>query len=302
MNKLPAGEIIASSYRFLFGQIGTVLAITWLPAALYAGADYAAHVSLAAHRAELEAGDLRAQGLYGVVAAAAFLVAIFARSTAAVGITREIFGWRVQGPIHFPVDRTALRMFLAALRFWIGSAALIGLAFGIAVLGLLLAGVPPDASGQLPITPAALLAMFIAWAALLYAFATMLRMGFLLPAVVVAEEKGGLKRSHDLTKGNFWRILVVAIALVLPSLVLLIAGETAVLGATLAPDAAERGDLFRLMERAEAAVDRQLVPWEIFNAGVFVLYSGLTYSGAANAYRALTGKVAMREGGRLQNP
>jgi hypothetical protein len=133
---------------------------------------------------------------------------------------------------------------------------------------------------------------------LLYALATMLRVGFLLPAVVVAEEKGGLKRSHDLTAGNFWRVLVLAFVLVLPAVVLLVSGEMTVLGAAIGPVTPEQGDLSRLIQRAEDAVYQRLLPWEIFNAVVFILYSGLTYSGVAYAYRALAGKVAKGAGDR----
>jgi hypothetical protein len=289
MNKLPVGEIIASSYRFLFGRIGTVLAITLLPAVLYTAADSAAHLYFAAHRSTVESQDPQAQALYFLVMGAGFVASVYARAAAAVGIVREIFGQRVQG-IHFPYDRTAWRMFAASIRFWIGSAVLILLAFGIGALGLILAGISPNTTGPVPLTPASLLAMLIGWVALLYALATMLRMGFVLPGVVVAEEKGGLQRSHDLAKGNFWRIVALAIALVLPTFVLLIAGETAVLGEAALPLDADKGDFFSLMTRAEEAIDRQLVPWEIFNAIVFILYSGLTYSGVAYAYRALAGK------------
>jgi hypothetical protein len=293
MNKLPAGEVIAASYRFLFAHIGTVLAITGLPALLYAAADYGGHVYLAAHRAELDAADMRGQGLYFLVMAAGFIVAVFARAAAAVGIVREIFGWRVEG-LHFPLDRTAFRMFFATLRFWLASVALFALAFAVAALGLLLAGVPLNGTGEVTLTPASLIASLIAWTVLLYAGVTMLRMGFLLPAVVVAEKNGGLKRSHDLTTSNFWRVLLIAFVLVLPPTVLLIAGEAAVVGTAAVTGTPEQDDLFRVMARAEEAISRQLVPWEIFNAVVFILYSGLTYSGAAYAYRTLTPAASNR--------
>jgi len=257
---------------------------------LYSAADYGGHVYLAAHMTELQAGDARAQGLYVLVMGAGFVVAIFARAAAAVGIVREIFGWRVPATLHFPLDRTALRMFAASIRFWLGSAGLVALALGVAALGALLAGVPPNTTGEVTVTPATLIASALGWAVFVYALATMLRMGFLLPGVVVAEENGGLKRSHDLSHGNFWRILFVAIVLALPPTVLLLAGEGAMLGSAVGADTTESGDLLRLMARAEGAISSQLLPWEIFNAVVFILYSGLIYSGAAYAYRAISGK------------
>ena len=44
-----------------------------------------------------------------------------------------------------------------------------------------------------------------------------------------------------------------------------------------------------MMQIAEDAIDQRLIPWELFNAIVFILYSGLFYGGAVYAYRAVTG-------------
>ncbi len=42
-------------------------------------------------------------------------------------------------------------------------------------------------------------------------------------------------------------------------------------------------------QRAGQAMEAKLVPWTIFTTVVFILGSGLIYSGAAFAYRAVAG-------------
>src|SRR5262249_44631994 len=121
-------------------------------------------------------------------------------------------------------------------------------------------------------------------------FLMIVQMGFLLPAVVAAEAKGGLKRSHDLTRGNIWRVAAIALALVLPVLFLVIAAAAVILSSALGPDFGPAPVTPEVMQRAENAINQQLLPWEILNAVIFVLFSGLVYSGAALAYLAVTGK------------
>jgi hypothetical protein len=122
----------------------------------------------------------------------------------------------------------------------------------------------------------------------IYALVTIMRMGFLLPPVVVAEDKGGLRRAHDLTKGNFWRVLAVTLALGLPVLALLLAGEGVVLRSALGPNIANLSAT-EFMDKAEQAINEKLLPWTIFTTVIFILGSGLVFSGAAFAYRAVAG-------------
>ena len=43
-----------------------------------------------------------------------------------------------------------------------------------------------------------------------------LRLGFLLTPVVVAENRISLRRPWELSRGNFWRIFAIALAIVIP--------------------------------------------------------------------------------------
>ena len=182
-------------------------------------------------------------------------------------------------------------MMAGFVRLLLGMGVLVLLASGVAVLAFLLAGVPLGTAAQLRPTPAMVLAGLIAWAVFLYAFYSILRMSFLLPATIVAEDKGGLRRSYELTRGNFWRALGIACALGLPVGFLVLAGEMVVLRSALGPDVAGLAPT-EFFERAQAAMEQKLVPWQIFTTVMFILGSALIYSGSAFAYRSLQGPAA----------
>ncbi|HXJ03104.1 MAG TPA: hypothetical protein VNH44_17930 [Micropepsaceae bacterium] len=288
MTKIPVGPTIASAYRFLMTEIGTIVGIAWLPAVLSSAVSYAARLYESEHRALIDAGDGQAAGSYLVLSLTSLIVVLFACSIVGVAITRIALGQeRPPGTLllYFAAGRTEWRMFAANVRYLFGTGALLALGLLITLIAFVLSGTPLEAPDQIRPTAATILAGLIGWAVFLYAGATILRMGFMLPATIVAEDKGGLRRSHDLTKGNFWRILAIALALGLPFLLLLLGGEIVVLRAALGPDLLRMtpADFF---QKADEAMDAKLLPWQIFSAVIFVLASGLFYSGAAFAYRA----------------
>jgi hypothetical protein len=167
---------------------------------------------------------------------------------------------------------------------------MIAFAATITALAFLLSGIPLGAPEQIQPSAATILAGLISWFVFLYALVTILRVGFLLPPSIVAEEKGGLRRSYELTKGNVWRALAVLLALGLPLLLLMLGGEAAVLRAALGPDFA-RMNPTEFFQRAGQAMEAKLLPWTIFTTVIFILGSGLIYSGAAFAYRAAVGQA-----------
>jgi hypothetical protein len=292
MKKIPVGQTIAFAYRFLFAEIGTIVGIAWVPAVLSSFATYLAQIYVNTHKADIQSGVPEIMGAYFAVSLSTVMVTVFAASIVGVAITQHVLGQQKSGVIaYFAAGRNEWRMFAANVRYLLGGAALIGLAAAITIAAFLLAGVPLDAPEQMRPTAATLLAGLISWFVFLYAFVTILRMGFLLPATIVAEEKGGLRRSHELTRGNFWRALAVILALGVPILLLLLAGEAAVLRSALGPDAA-RTNPTEFFQRAEQAMSEKLLPWQIFSAVVFVLASGLIYGGSAFAYRALIDKTS----------
>jgi hypothetical protein len=283
MAKIPAGKTILFAYGFLIGEIGTVVAATGFPALLYAGADYASRAYASSHPVQPGEPPGAAVALVGLGVLA---VAVLASSVSAMAVTRVVFAHEgVAARQSFGVS--VIRMAAANLRFMVGAVALIVFAVGVSYVAYRLAGVPLDGGGEIQPTASLLLASVVSWTVFAYAFLSMIRMGFLLPAVVSAEAKGGLKRSHDLTYGNTWRIVGIAFALGLPIVLLAGGAGVAVMRSALGPDAASGAVPAELVRRVQEAIAERLFAWEAFNAVIFVLYSGLMYGGAAYAYRAV---------------
>jgi hypothetical protein len=173
----------------------------------------------------------------------------------------------------------------ANIRFLLAAGALLLLAVLVYTAALLIAGAPLNAPQQMVPTGATIAAGVVGLGALIYAFVSIVQIGFLLPATVTMEEKGGLRRSHELAKGNVWRVLVIVAALGLPILLLILGAEAAILRSALGPNFANLSPS-EFFDKAGQAMEQKLGPWQIFSAIVFVLGSGLLYSGAAFAYRA----------------
>jgi hypothetical protein len=288
MNKIPVGQTIAFAYTFVVRHIGTVAGVAGLPALLAAVVDY-----LVRSHSSAEDSDF-AMGTNFLIWLAGSATTIFISSVATVGITRAALGLPLgRGAYYFPVGPLELRMFAAKLRFWLGVAALLVLTSLVATVAFMLAGVPLDGSAAPQPSAATLVAGLVTWAAVAYVVVTVVRMGFLLSATVVAEERGGLQRSHDLSRGNFWRLVVVLLALAAPILVLVSIAGAVILPASLGadyPDVLRDEDMLDLMRRGEDAVVQNPLLWEVFNMAIFILASGLIYSASAYAYRALTAK------------
>ena len=294
MQKIPVGPTIAFAYRFLIREIGIVLGICWLPAVLFAGANYLTQLYAIQNRPLLEAHDPQAEGIYTALWIFSLIVSLYASSMAAVAITRQVMGHeRPPGVLllYFAAGRSEWRMLGANIRFMAAAGVLIFMALLVSGLAFAIAGVPLETPEKMMLTAATMTAALIAIALLLYAFVSIVQIGFLLPPTVAMEEKGGLRRAYELTKGNTLRVLAIAVALGLPIFLLLFGAEAAILRSAVGPNVIglSRSEL---MDRAGQAFDQKLIYWQIFSAIVFILGSGLVYSGAAFAYRARTSAEA----------
>ena len=289
MHKIPVGQTIASAYRFLFSEIGTILGICWFPAVLSSLASYLTYLYAALHQADLAGGDVRVRAVYFFVTILGLAVTIFAASVMAVAITRHVLGRRVTGVIaYFAIGPAEWRMFLASIRYIAGACATIVLAVLIADLVFRVTGVPVDGAEPIHATAPEIGAAIIAWIAFIAAFVVILRLGFFIPPTIVAENHGGLRRSFELTGGNVLRVFAVIAVLGFPFLLLLVGGEFVLIRSALGPAMYAMG-ASEFVQRAGQAMQEKLLPWEIFTAVVFVLGSALMFGGAAIAYRARIG-------------
>jgi hypothetical protein len=289
MHKIPVGQTIASAYRFLFGEIGTILGICWFPALLSSLASYFTYLYAEFHQADLAEGDVQIRISYAFVLMLGLVVTIFATSVIAVAITRHVLGRRATGVVaYFAIGPVEWRMFSATIRYIAGSAALIFLAVAVADVAFRIAGVPVDPAGPIRATAPDIVAALIGWLAFIGALIVILRMGFFIPPTIVAENHGGLRRSFELTGGNVLRAFAVIAVLGIPFLLLLFGGEFVLIRSALGP-AMYAMSPAELLQRASEAMEDKILPWEIFTGVIFVLGSALIYGGAAVAYRASIG-------------
>ena len=121
----------------------------------------------------------------------------------------------------------------------------------------------------LELSPALMMATALAMALFLYLLVSAIRMGFFLPATITAENRGGVRRSHELTRGNFFRIVTVLIAVAVPVAGLYLVRNTLIDGETL------------------SATQRMAL--QAIGAIISVLFSGLFYAAAAHAYQSVLG-------------
>jgi hypothetical protein len=190
---------------------------------------------------------------------------------------------------------------------------MIVLVIGIAIAGGLLFALGAVALGTVLHGAAATAAGILGGAALvLFLYGVMIflavRMTFFIPPVVVAERKIDLARVWQLTHGNFWRIFIIGLALVIPLGLIVLAAVVALYGPTLF----HVFDIFTLItHRApQPVIQHQMEAWSVairvkgltlwpvwsvFQL-IFGTFSyGLLYSASAFAYREIQPTSGMRD-------
>ena len=285
MPKIPVGQTVESAYRFAFKQFFAVLGIMWFPyLAVIAVAGGLTVAMLPGLLRATEAGTLPLSAIPGLVGLGV-LVALglfVAGAMVRVGLMRRALGMQTGWVfIYFsfaaPVWRMLGAMILAALVLLgiaLASAAAVGIVWGIshALMGEAISGVLTGIA-------AAVAAPFFVYAAV--------RLVFFLPAVVVAEEQIGLGRAWALGGGNFWRIVVVILAVFIPVMILF-GAIGAMLGTSIFAPAMEPAtfhDAIRQMsERLASAINPLTILFEI--AYITVL-TGISTGAIAGAYRAI---------------
>jgi hypothetical protein len=294
MNRIPVGETIGFALNFLFGEFRTVLRLSWLPALLAVGVDYLSRRYALDYAPAMDPAAM-ATGLVGLaVTMGSLFVTLLTSSIIMVGITRAAMGLPVErSPLHFPLGQAEWRMLGVYIIYVFAILALMFILVLFVALALMLAGVrfdqPLEAQGA---NPPVLVVTLIGFAGLIYVFVNVLRMGFLLAAVVVAEEKGSIARAHALLKGNVWRAFLVMLALTAFLCIPLVAAQFGIVYAALGSDAfAPDSDLALNLEAAAAA---QPILWGLFFFVATILASGLIYPAAAFAYLKITEPMPQR--------
>jgi len=304
MNKIPVGQTIAYAYGFTFGHLGTVIGLSWLPLLAAQVLNYFLY-DLAGTFAAGDPAAMRANpALMGrtiAVGLIGYLITMFFTAVVAVALVRQALGLRGGGAIvHMAAGHDEWRMFGGHLRYFFAMIGVFLISYFILFFIGLAGGFLSTALASQPAAVALIGILVAAGGIAIYCMAifTLVRMGYLLSPSIVGEAGGGIKRSYELTKGNFWRIVGVWSVACLPLLLVLGAAEYALIAPhfdidftnlpkTPAEVQAFAARLDASMAQVNAEVVRQWLPLQAMGFVYSVLSCGLFYSAAAFSYRAL---------------
>ncbi|MEI9886358.1 MAG: glycerophosphoryl diester phosphodiesterase membrane domain-containing protein [Rhizomicrobium sp.] len=131
--------------------------------------------------------------------------------------------------------------------------------------------------------------------AILWFIYAAVRVIFFIPAVVVAENHIGIRRSWHLGRGNFWRILGIFLIVTVPLSMAVNTIAQSILQLGLGPEfgsgmmADDPAELQKLIADVLHAFGRLWPYYAALQLLSFVLQAGLTVGASANAYKLVTG-------------
>ena len=298
MNKIPVAQTVAESYRFVFGGLGKVIGLIWLPVVILTVGGYFAMVPYFSGMAgALESGDVSQQASPLLHVLAFDIVVIVLMAMISVAIAREIlnpvrrpsFLRFALGPAEFRVVGGSIALFFLMIIFVV-ILVIVGLVLGFVVHAILPAA--GAAAGKGAAAGTGVLAGFIGFCVLIY---VMVRLGFLLVPAVAMEGGFGLERSWRLTKSNFWRIIAIAVLTLLPVAIVAVFIDLMILGPDFLNPHLELARDPAAQMRHSAEQMRQMSAHLPLMMGIGFLLApftyGMTFAPAAFAYRALTAKA-----------
>ena len=300
MKKIPVGATIAHAYRFAFGHAPMVFKAIWLPLLAQLAVVLLFMRRMALFITATEAHDPSAVSLAGplLLLIPLILIFFFAQFTAAtetaLGRPPQTwfafhFGkpmWRLTGSFLFAVIVIIAAALVALLIVWV-------LAFGLDL-------VMKIAPGTRPVT--AVLAGLLIAVYFCGLFLLSLRLLFLLAPVNVGERQLGVHEAWKLSAGNFWRALLVTLAIIIPIAVInqvygfSLAGLPPSLPASASKEAREAAELAWRIKELNILAERWYLTLPLF--GVLTLFQlGAGCAAQVFAYRALTEESAEIAGG-----
>ncbi|MDE1937668.1 MAG: hypothetical protein KGI68_01490 [Alphaproteobacteria bacterium] len=302
-NKIPVIQTIKDSYQFTFGGLGTVIGLIWLPVVIMTVGGYFVMVPYIGGMANVfESGDMSQAGPWLARVYGFELVCIVLMSMVAVAITREILS-PLKRPVflRFGLGATEFRVvggyfgLLVLMIVFFVFIVLLGVVAGIAIKAALPFVVSAGSGApmaKIVAGAAAALIGFIAFLALIYIF---VRLSFLLAPAAVIDGGFGIEQSWKLTKGNFWRIIVIGLATLVPIMLVAVIAQIAIVGPEMFNPHLEAVKDPAAHLRYSVENMRQLAAHLPMLMGLSFLLAplsyGLTFAPAAFAYRALTAKA-----------
>jgi hypothetical protein len=219
MAKIPVGKTIGYAYGFTFGNFLTLLGLGWLALFILAAGQYL----IMAPYITAFINVLRPRDAASFAAAAPlvliYYIAMFALfAMINVAFLRQALGMNAGRALYyFSLGRPVWRALGAyALIFLIYVAVIVGFALATTIFGIgaaLIAGGTASRGAAVVVGLISIVLMLVMLCAIVF---ILLRFGFLLTTIVVAEERISLGRSWRLTGGNVWRMFAILLTVYLP--------------------------------------------------------------------------------------
>jgi hypothetical protein len=299
-NRIPVGATIARAYGFAFARFLPILGVVWFPIVIIQAITYfAARPYLTGLYGFSKTHDMHALLTALPLMFALIAVTLICRSMEFVGITELALGLRKGSYFfYFSLGATVWRLigtYVLLLCVFIGFYVLfaVGAIVVAIVIGLATHGAATPHGVGLMAGLIAVVAAVAACCALVYVF---MRLSFLITPVVVAEKRIGLFRSWHLTRGNFWRMFVISLAIVGPIIVVALLYFYYVWSQGF-PSFPMGGDPEQMKAWSEAMrawnlqmTDRMYAHWYISMPAAMalsVIVYGISVGASAFAYRAL---------------
>ena len=296
MKKIPVGATITRAYRFVFQDFFKILGVIWLPWAIMSASSLLLIprlISIFDAAGRQDFAEVEHQFWFLVP----FLILglIFYCSQIVSVVDLALQPSRTQLLYHLSLGKPLWRLlgaYLLAVPVFI--VAFVAVFLAVAIVGFVL--------GMLAVLGNAKLVMGLAGAAgALLAYAMMIavtvRVVWLLAPVTVAEHRLSLGRSWKLSRGNFWRLVLVLLAVLLPFWVVQRAAAFALIPKDVmmsAPPGASAEEkaavLANVMDWASHVLRMCLDYWYItYPLGLVwtVIYLGTVFGAQAFTYQAL---------------
>jgi hypothetical protein len=293
MGKIPVGKTIAYAYSFAFGNILNILGVAWFPYLLIGvGGYFLLMPYIAAVQQFLTTQDISSLGSSLLLLPVFVLLCVVGMSMVTVEVMREALGMDPgRKYFYFSLDKPVWRLIGAYLLLIL---ILIGLGIAGAIVLGILAFIAGMADAGLAVAVSSIGGIILVLAMVLVA----VRLVFLLPAVVVAENHVSLKRGYHLTYGNFWRIVVVVLAIGIPIALVQSAVQMVVFGPDFMATSIMPSDTPEEMAAKLQVLQTQLKSGLFIMVPIWIVVSivnlGLTAGAGAFAYKALTGSAGTK--------
>jgi len=223
MNKIPLEATISAAYRFLFTRILSVLGTVWLPllvmAVLAGGIIFAVVPPEWWHGQFPVAFGDKQPDLPQILALfrpffigmpPLILISLVLNAMMMVGLLRLSLGQTRSQYIFFSLGGDVWRVVLAMLLLIVILVLFYVVCAGVAVgASLLLKPFIPHGAWVVA-------TVVLVIAAVCYPIYAIVRLYFFLPATIVAQHRIGFSHSWGLGRGNFWRIVLIFLVIVIP--------------------------------------------------------------------------------------